>query len=203
MRLSTAQSSLFSPRQAHQEEPQNPSCSPSGRDSIRGGSGGGENARGVPGLDNTVHGLQRESGGGSGEDRLQAEGARRGGDTRSSSDGRREGADKAGEKITGTPSGGGSDGPPMLSACESDIWSWALMVLQMFSDELWPPGNGQVRFTSICDTSVELGSSTPSNSCWDQACFSVRRQHWRRASPEFSATHAAISIVECDVIQAQ
>lgn len=153
MRLSAAAtSSLLSPRQGHQEESQPLSCSPTGRDSIRGGSGGGDSARGVPGSDTTVHDLQSESGGGSGEDRSRAGNtSRRGGDTRSGSDRRREGDDKAGEKIAGTPSGdggggggGSSGGPPMLSACESDIWAWALMVLQMFSDEVWPPGNGQV-----------------------------------------------------------
>lgn len=42
---------------------------------------------------------------------------------------------------TGAAAGGGQ---PMITACESDIWAWALMVLQMFSDDVWPPGSGQV-----------------------------------------------------------
>ncbi|CAM9502681.1 unnamed protein product [Ectocarpus sp. 4 AP-2014] len=41
---------------------------------------------------------------------------------------------------TGAAAGGGQ---PMITACESDIWAWALMVLQMFSDDAWPPGSGQ------------------------------------------------------------
>lgn len=35
-------------------------------------------------------------------------------------------------------------GLPTVSPRTSDIWAWALIVLQMFSDEAWAPGSGQV-----------------------------------------------------------
>lgn len=35
-------------------------------------------------------------------------------------------------------------GIPTVSPRTSDIWAWALIVLQMFSDEAWAPGSGQV-----------------------------------------------------------
>lgn len=31
-----------------------------------------------------------------------------------------------------------------VTPCTSDIWAWALIVLQMFSDEAWPQDSGQV-----------------------------------------------------------
>lgn len=33
---------------------------------------------------------------------------------------------------------------PKVTPCTSDIWAWALIVLQMFSDDVWPSGSGQV-----------------------------------------------------------
>lgn len=58
-----------------------------------------------------------------------------------------------GESITApAASGDGRIAPPMITARESDIWAWALMVVQMFSDEAWPPGKGQVRFLSCATT---------------------------------------------------
>ncbi|CAM9504523.1 unnamed protein product, partial [Scytosiphon promiscuus] len=49
-----------------------------------------------------------------------------------------------GDSISATnASGDGDIAPPNVTACESDIWAWALMVVQMFSDEAWPPGKGQ------------------------------------------------------------
>ncbi|CAM9234091.1 unnamed protein product [Ectocarpus sp. 12 AP-2014] len=47
---------------------------------------------------------------------------------------------------TGAAAGGGQ---PMITACESDIWAWALMVLQMFSDDAWPPGSGQKGLSAL------------------------------------------------------
>lgn len=34
---------------------------------------------------------------------------------------------------------------PTVTPSTSDNWAWALIVLQMFSDEIWAPGRGQVR----------------------------------------------------------
>lgn len=33
---------------------------------------------------------------------------------------------------------------PTVTPCTSDIWAWALIVLEMFSDERWPSDSGQV-----------------------------------------------------------
>lgn len=41
----------------------------------------------------------------------------------------------------GVPAGSGL---PTVTPCTSDIWAWALIVLEMFSDETWPPDSGQV-----------------------------------------------------------
>lgn len=53
--------------------------------------------------------------------------------------------DSISDAAAGAASRDGTSAPSMIAACESDIWAWALMVLQMFSDEAWPPGRGQVR----------------------------------------------------------
>lgn len=39
---------------------------------------------------------------------------------------------------------GHDSGTPTVTPCTSDIWAWALIVLQMFSDETCPPASGQV-----------------------------------------------------------
>lgn len=137
---------------------------PSGSGSIVGGDGGREVSTGTatPSLGDTP--TQHQGGNcGSSEDQLQAESSKRANASRSSLSRRRGRADSTGGKLAlgrspplsptaSTASGGGSGEPPMISACESDIWAWALMVLQMFSDEAWPPGSGQVRFCtfSLC-----------------------------------------------------
>lgn len=41
----------------------------------------------------------------------------------------------------GVPAGSGLS---TVTPCTSDIWAWALIVLEMFSDEAWPPDSGQV-----------------------------------------------------------
>lgn len=33
---------------------------------------------------------------------------------------------------------------PTVTPATSDNWAWALIVLQMFSDDIWAPGRGQV-----------------------------------------------------------
>lgn len=164
MRLTAAATSPSPSGQGRQENSQNSLFTPTNPDSTRHDSGVDDDAHGdrTPSFDNMVHGLQ-ESTGGSSEDQSHADRTGRGVDTRNSSERRREGADHASEKIAGSPSGGSSSGQSMLSACESDIWAWALMVLRMFSDELWPPGNGQVQLLLRC-TSVQFDSSAPSDS---------------------------------------
>ncbi|CAM9827511.1 unnamed protein product [Ectocarpus fasciculatus] len=86
------------------------------------------------------------------EDRQQT-GASKRGRTGRRSLGRRqgEGFDGTGEhtepsspsSLSRPTSAAAGGGQPMITACESDIWAWALMVLQMFSDDAWPPGSGQ------------------------------------------------------------
>ena len=111
-----------------------------------------DGARTLPGLDGQQRGHRQKGGGnrGSTDNQPQAGRNRQGRASRSSLDRRRGAADNAGKNVvqrsSSSPgqSGGGGESP-MVTACESDIWAWALIVLQMFSDEAWPPGNGQVR----------------------------------------------------------
>eukprot|EP00903_Cladosiphon_okamuranus_P013903 g12931.t1 len=122
---------------------------------VGGGNGGGEGDSGVATttLDGTPTHYQGGNGGSS-QDQLQGDNSKLARTTRSSLIRRRGRAESTGGKLASgrsSPLGstastvpGGVDGePPMISACESDIWAWALMVLLMFSDEPWPPGCGQ------------------------------------------------------------
>lgn len=88
------------------------------------------------------------------EDQQQTDASKRGRTGRRSL-GRRQGgasADDTGEdaeasspsSLSRATSAAANGGQSMITACESDIWAWALMVLQMFSDDVWPPGNGEV-----------------------------------------------------------
>lgn len=57
-------------------------------------------------------------------------------------------ADRCGEDVS--VSGDASeDRSPTVTPSTSDIWAWALIVLQMFSDEMWAPDSGQVSAVNL------------------------------------------------------
>lgn len=131
----------------------------SGSGYIAGGRDGGEGLSGgaTSGLDDTIMHHQGGNEGFSEEKMHAADNSKRARSSPSRLNRQRRVSDNTVGKLTPCPTdptasavlGGGCNEQPMIRACESDIWAWALIVLQMFSDEPWPPGSGQVGYHSV------------------------------------------------------